>query len=231
MSSRTIDRAQPRPRAAGTRSRGGESRGADSADSLMKRLWAATAARDAAEGKVVRRLIEIGQVLHRLDALTDKTWKTAAKEAGYHERVARRYRAIATRWGRDDGPDEEVLAQLPYDLIKLETLARLRIPQLMQFLKAHRPKQMSREEISQAVNDLTGETPARRKRPVRFAKLLDRHRKSLEELIEQITQREDLSDGERASAWQQMQTVIKRLQEVLAPPSPRLARGGSPKKG
>lgn len=112
------------------------------------------------EGDIVVSHIHIGRHPAGLRTLAKRTWGKQLKAIGISPRVAGRYLKISGYWQDEIGLTEsDLLPRLPQDLLKLEWLCRVPLPQLGDLLGELDCKKASRPQVIAAVREALGEDP------------------------------------------------------------------------
>jgi hypothetical protein len=173
------------------------------------------------EGETVRHAIELARLFTELkQQVGRRNWERTLQELGISPRVACRYLAIGNSWWLDQPLGPEVLALLPCDLQKLESLSRLSPPFLEVVIKAIDCKEASRGAVISAVHKVLGDEPAAPKgREITVEKLKNQwegYVRRMVDVIEDI-QDEDFDEETRQLVWNELQAKFAEVEELLYP--------------
>jgi len=109
------------------------------------------------EGQALELIIEQSRHLAKLRKKTRKNWLRDLKSINFSPRVASRYLTIAKHWGPNKTPESDLLASLPFDLLKLEWLCRLKQADLKKLCDETDLRQTDRGTVINEVKLLLGE--------------------------------------------------------------------------
>jgi hypothetical protein len=183
-------------------------------NTLIQRIQGLDRKMRAGETANVRLVIEQGRLLVELKKQVPYSWLDKLSQIGIHERVARRYLTIGECWPTDDRtPESGLLEQMPYDLLKLEWLCRLKPEDLGAFVRTCDCRTEPRGSLIKRVQRMLGETPSDSGKD---APGLDPLRKESESYVRRMLKAaESLDDNQRQELAKEVEAKFLELQQAL----------------
>jgi hypothetical protein len=172
------------------------------------------------EGEIALKFVEIGEHLRLLKRAANGSWSQQLAVLGYHERVARRFMAIAASWWADGGLRETGLhTQLPVDLEKLEWLSKLTQGQLQEGLANWDVHAFTRSQLTLVVKKkLNRPQRAKPKRPVSVDQLREELQSYIRRWLDRVEEHSnELADPDvNRELLEDIQTTVAEVQDTIA---------------
>jgi hypothetical protein len=128
---------------------------------LVAEIKACTSKLEKNEEKSLLSVIQLaGLYLELRQKVKSRQWQSTLADLGISPRVVSRYLKIGQRWCTGTPLSSELLTKLPYDVHKLEWLAKLSPEKLARCVGAIDCKQSTRGAIIKLVKELLGESQA-----------------------------------------------------------------------
>jgi hypothetical protein len=162
----------------------------------------------------VRLVVEQGRLVVDLKKQVPFSWLDKLSKIGIHERVARRYLTIGECWPTDDRtPESDLLADMPYDLLKLEWLCRLKLEDLAVFVRTCDCRTEPRGILIKRVQRMLGQAPSD---PVEGAPGLAPLRKESDAYVRRVLKAaESLDQDQRQELAKDVESRFVQLRQAL----------------
>jgi len=194
------------------------------ANQVVERIKEKSQAIAKTEQQFVLDVIDLGRLFVTLKENVKRfRWLKELKDLKCHPRVVSRYLIIGYSWWGNQTPGSNILAKLPSDLHKLEWLCRVTPDQLKHLLVNLDCRELSRDEVIEAVQRNLGQSTKVARKAARLS--VEEVAKRWDDYVDRTLNAIDLLDEDDVENEEGIQQFLERLEagvaairETLQPP-------------